>query len=226
MSVLIVEDDPGIVRLLERGLAAHGYQPLSTGNGEDGAVLAQEESVELVLLDISLPGLDGHGVLERIRAVRPGLPVLMLTARDELQDKVGALDAGADDYLTKPFALDELLARMRVLERRNEQSHPSDLTAGDLHVDLLSRRVRRGDKNIELSSREFALFEYFVRHRGQVISRAQLLSAIWHYSFDPGSNVVEVYVGYLRRKIDRPGEPSLITTVRGFGYCFEPPADA
>lgn len=224
MRILIVEDEPAIVRFLERGLNAHGYQVLSADNGEDGVRLAVEDSIDLVLLDISLPKLDGHDVLRRIRSRRPGLPVLMLTARDGLQDKVGALNSGADDYLTKPFVFEELLARIRALSRRADQQRSSQITAGDLGIDLLSRHAWRGDKKIELSSREFALLEYFMRHPGQVLSRQQILSAVWDYvAFDPGSNVVDVYVRYLRHKIDHPGEPSLITTVRGSGYRLDPP---
>ncbi len=148
----------------------------------------------------------------------------MLTARDNLQNKVSALDAGADDYLTKPFAFEELLARIRALTRRTDQPQASLIEAGGLRVDLLSRRTWRGDKQVDLSAREFALLEYFMRHPGQALSRQQILSAIWDYAFDPGSNVVDVYVRYLRRKIDRRGEPSLIETVRGVGYRFDPPA--
>ena len=226
MRVLIVEDEPGIVSFLERGLAAHGHQPVSTDNGEEGARRAAfDDSVDLVLLDIMLPGLSGHEVLKRIRTRRPELPVLMLTARDDLQNKVGALDAGADDYLTKPFAFEELLARIRALTRRTDQPRASLIEAGDLRVDLLSHRVWREGKQIELSSREFALLEYFMRHPGQALSRQQILSAIWDYAFDPGSNVVDVYVRYLRRKIDRPGESSLIETVRSVGYRFNPPQE-
>ena len=224
MRILIVEDEAGIVRFLERGLAAHGYQPLSAGNGEDGVRMAEDEAVDLVLLDIMLPGLDGQEVLKRIRARRPELPILMLTARDNLQNKVSALDAGADDYLTKPFAFEELLARIRALTRRSDQPQGSMIEVGGLRVDLLSHRAWRGDKQITLSAREFALLEYFMRHPGQALSRQQILSAIWDYAFDPGSNVVDVYVRYLRRKIDRPGDPSLIETVRGVGYRFDPPA--
>ena len=226
MRVLIIEDEPAIVRMLERGLSAHGHRCISADNGEDGARLAVQEDVDLVLLDIMLPGLSGREVLKRIRFRRPGLPVLMLTARDDMQNKVGALDSGADDYMTKPFAFEELLARMRALVRRADQPQASRLEAGDLQVDLLSRRVVRGGKQVEISAREFALLEYFMRHPGQVLSRQQILSAIWDYTFDPGSNVVDVYVRYLRRKLDRRGEASLISTVRGAGYRFEPPAPA
>jgi DNA-binding response OmpR family regulator len=223
MRVLIVEDDPAIARFLERGLAAHGYRSISADNGQDGVLMAANESVDFVLLDIMLPGMDGQEVLRRIRARRPSLPILMLTARDEVRDKVSALDGGADDYLTKPFDLDELLARMRALTRRAEQPQASRIEMGDLKMDLRSHRVWRGEKSVDLSSREFALLEYLVRHSEQVLSRQQMLSAVWDYAFDPGSNVVDVYVSYLRNKLDRPGEPSLISTVRGAGYRFEPP---
>ena len=223
MRILIVEDDPAIARFLERGLAAHGHRSINVDNGQDGVMMATDESVDFVLLDIMLPGMNGQEVLKRIRARRPGLPILMLTARDELRDKVSALDGGADDYLTKPFDLDELLARMRALVRRADQPQASRIELGDLKMDLRSHRVWRKDKLVDLSSREFALLEYFVRHRGQVLSRQQILSGVWDYAFDPGSNIVDVYVRYLRTKLDRPGEQSLIKTVRGAGYRFEPP---
>jgi len=197
MRILIVEDEPGIIRFVERGLEAHGHQTVSAEPGEDGVLLAMDESLDLVLLDISLPVLDGHRVLARIRARRPALPVLMLTARDDLQNKVSALNAGADDYLTKPFAFEELLAH----------------------------RAWRGDEPLDLTSREFALLEYFMRHPGHVLSRMQILDAVWDQDYDPGSNVVDVYVRYLRRKIDPPGDGrSLIATVRGTGYRFDPPS--
>ena len=214
------------MRFLERGLAAHGHSTVSADNGEDGVLLARDESVELILLDIMLPLMDGHRVLERIRLRRPDVPVLMLTARDDLRNKVDALDAGADDYLTKPFDLEELMARMRALTRRADQPQGAKIVAGDLEVDLRSRRVWRGGKLIDLSSREFALLEYLMRHPGQVLSRQQILSAVWDYDFDPGSNVVDVYVSYLRSKLDRRGAPSLIQTVRGSGYRFEKPVTA
>jgi DNA-binding response OmpR family regulator len=223
MRVLIVEDDPAITRFLKRGLAAEGHQSISADNGQDGVLMAADELVDFVLLDIMLPGMDGQEALRRIRARRPGVPVLMLTARDEVRDKVSALDGGADDYLTKPFDLEELSARMRALVRRADQPEGSRIEVGDLKIDLRSHRVWRGEKSVELSSREFALLEYFVRHSGQVLSRQQILSAVWDYAFDPGSNVVDVYVSYLRNKLDRRGEPSLIATVRGAGYRFERP---
>ncbi len=225
MKILVVEDEAAIVRFLERGLAAHGHHVLSTGNGEEGVRLAAEDAVDLVLLDIKLPGLDGQKVLTLIRAGRPNLPVIMLTARDDLENKVGALDAGADDYLTKPFAFEELLARIRAVSRRADRPTQTRLQLQDLAIDLLSRRVWRGERQVELSSREFALLEYFMRHPRQVLSRQQILSAVWDYAFDPGSNVVDVYVRHLRNKIDRRGEPSLIQTVRGAGYRFDPRTD-
>jgi DNA-binding response OmpR family regulator len=226
MRILTIEDDPGIVRVLERGLAPHGHQVVSADNGDDGIQLALDPSVELVLLDISLPALDGYQVLEQIRARRPTLPVIMLSARDGLHSKVGALNAGADDYVTKPFAFEELLARIRAVSRRHAQPLPTRLQTGDLHVDLLARRVSRSGKTVDLSSREFALLEYLVRHSGQVLSRQQILEAVWEYDFDGESNVVDVYIRYLRRKIDIAGEPSLISTLRGSGYRFDPPAGA
>src|SRR3712207_3903147 len=206
MQILMVEDEPQIVRMLVRGFAAHGYRCISADNGVDGLRMAVEEDVELVLLDIMLPGLSGNQVLRRIRLRKPNLPVLMLTARDETNHKVLALNSGADDYLTKPFVFEELLARVRVLLRRANQPQASKLQAGDLEVDLLSRRVERDGRRIELSGREFALLEYFMRHPHQVLSRQQILSAVWDYAFDPGSNVVDVYVSYLRSEERRVGK--------------------
>ena len=219
MRILAVEDEPAILRMLERGLTGAGHQVITASNGEDGAILAIEESVDIVLLDISLPELSGHEVLSRIRARRPELPVLMLTARDDLDNKVRALDGGADDYLTKPFAFDELLARIRALTRRSDQASGTQLEVGDVRLDVLARRAWRGERVIELSNREFTLLEYLLRHPSQVLSRTQILFAVWEYDADPSSNVVDVYIRYLRRKL---GEPSPITTVRGSGYRYDP----
>ncbi len=222
MRVLAVEDEPRVLRVLERGLSQAGYQVATADNGEDAVELADDDSIELVVLDIALPGMDGHQVLERIRARRPALPVLMLTARDDLAHKVRALDAGADDYLTKPFAFEELLARIRALTRRADQPRGAALEAGDLRMDLLARRAWRGDRAVELSNREFALLEYLVRHPNQALSRSQILFAVWEYDYEPGSNVVDVYIRYLRRKLSPDGEPSPIVTLRGAGYRFDP----
>ena len=223
MRILIIEDESAIAKVLDRGLRAHGHQVLIAERGEEGLILAGDESVDLVILDIALPGLNGHQVLERIRADRPRLPVLMLTARDDLKNKVDALNAGADDYLTKPFAFEELLARIRAVTRRADQPESAQIVAGKLRLDMLAQRAWRDEELIELSRREFSLLEYFMRHPHQVLSRQQILSAVWEYDFDPESNIVDVYVLYLRNKIDEPGEPSLITTVRGAGYRFDPP---
>jgi len=219
MRILAVEDEPAILRMLERGLEGAGHQVVTADNGEDGAALALDETVDLVLLDISLPELDGYGVLARIRGKRPDLPVLMLTARDDIVNKVRALDRGADDYLTKPFAFEELLARIRALSRRSDQASSTDIEVGGVRLDLLGRRAWRGDRLVELSTREFELLEFLLRHPGQVLSRTQILFAVWEYDADPASNVVDVYVRYLRQKL---GEPSPISTVRGAGYRFDP----
>ena len=211
---------------LERGLAAQGYQVLAVASGQDGAGLAVQEDVDFVVLDLGLPDLDGHQVLSRIRAQRPDLPVLMLTGRDDVTSKVQALDSGADDYLTKPFAFAELVSRIRARLRGAGQPESRMLELGDLRLDLRARRVWRSGQALDLTAREFALLEYLVRNRGAIVSRQQILSAVWEYDFDPSSNVVDVYIRYLRRKIDRPREASLVTTVRGVGYRFEPQAAA
>ena len=223
MRILIIEDDEAIARVLQRGLRAHGHQTVLAETGEDGVLLSTDETVELTILDISLPGLNGHQVLERIRSSRPRLPVLMLTARADLDSKVKALNAGADDYLTKPFAFEELLARIHAVTRRLDQPESSQIRAGQLRLDLLAQRAWRGDELVELTAREFALLKYFMRHPNQVLSRQQILDSVWEYDFDPESNIVDVYVRYLRNKIDAPNHPSLIITVRGAGYRFEPP---
>ncbi|MBP8947393.1 MAG: response regulator transcription factor [Candidatus Promineofilum sp.] len=223
MRILIIEDDEAIARVLQRGLRAHGHQTVLAETGEDGVLLSTDETVELTILDISLPGLNGHQVLERIRSSRPRLPVLMLTARADLDSKVKALNAGADDYLTKPFAFEELLARIHAVTRRLDQPESSQIRAGHLRLDLLAQRAWRGDEMVELTAREFALLRYFMRHPNQVLSRQQILDSVWEYDFDPESNIVDVYVRYLRNKIDAPNHPSLIITVRGAGYRFEPP---
>jgi len=226
MRILLIEDEPALARMVQRGLAAHGHQLLHAESGEDGLLFLAAEPTDLVLLDVLLPGRDGHQTLAEIRRVRSDLPVIMLTARDDLPSKVSALDGGADDYVTKPFAFEELLARIRALTRRAEQQQSATIDLGDLRIDLLAHKVTRGGRVIDLSRREFALLEYFARNHGRLLSRQQILSAVWEYDFEGESNVVDVYVRYLRQKLDRPGELSLFTTVRGSGYRFDPPVAA
>jgi len=223
MRILLIEDELAITRMVERGLAAHGHQVLSAENGEDGLLIVASEQLDLVLLDIGLPDLSGHEILREIRRQRSDLPVIMLTARDDVESKVSALDGGADDYITKPFSYEELLARIRARTRDTGQRQSSTLELGDLTIDLQAHRVWRAGDHIDLSRREFALLEYFARNRGRLLSRQQILTAVWDYEFEGESNVVDVYVRYLRNKLDREGEPSLFSTIRGSGYRFDPP---
>ncbi len=220
MLVLVIEDDARIASFVQRGLEGEGHRVVTAPSGEDGLVQAVDPGVDLVVLDLTLPGMDGTEVLRRLRRMAPDLSVLVLTARDAVADKVRVLDAGASDYITKPFALDELLARVRVLARRQGQASGARLEAGGVALDLRTRAAERDGTAIALSTREFNLLAYLMQHAGQVLSRAQILAAVWEVDFDPQSNVVDVYVRYLRRKIDAPDEPSRIESVRGAGYRF------
>lgn len=213
-SILIAEDEIRISSFVEKGLRAAGYMSTVCDDGVDAVHLALTDEFDLMLLDVGLPGIDGFEVLRRVRAVNPELPIIMLTARTSLQDTVEGLDGGANDYVPKPFKFDELLARIRVQLRDASPNQTPGLTAGDLTLDVRTRRATIGDHEVELSSREFALAEEFVRNHDQVLSREQLLSRVWGFDYDPGSNVVDVYVRYLRGKLgaDR------IETVRGMGY--------
>ncbi len=212
--VLIVDDEERIVSFVHRGLTAAGYVTSSTGLGLEAIEMVREGNIDLVLLDIGLPDISGFEVLSRLRAEGSTVPVIALTARDTARDVVAGLDGGADDYIPKPFTFDELLARIRARIRDRERAVPTRLEHGDLVLDLLERTATVGDHHIELSTREFTLAEELMRHAGQVLSREQLLSRVWGYDFDPGSNVVDVYVRYLRSKIG----PERIETVRGAGY--------
>jgi DNA-binding response OmpR family regulator len=214
VAILVVEDEAGIVAFVKRGFEAAGYAVLATDDGATGLALAQRDDVDLVVLDLGLPGLAGEEVLRRLRALRPGLPVIVLTAKSSVADRVANLDAGADDYVVKPFSFSELLARVRARLRTADQPLASTVQAGDLVLDLLTRRVAVGGRSVELSVREFALAEVLARHAGQVLSKTQLLDRVWGYDFDGGSNVVEVYVRHLRRKLG----PDRIETIRGAGY--------
>lgn len=220
VRILVVEDEAGIADFVSRALRAQGYQVDVCGDGPEGERRATDTAVDLVILDRLLPGRDGVDVLRGIRAAKPALPVIVLTALGEVADKVGALDAGATDYVTKPFAVDELLARVRAHLRSPSQPEATRLSAGGIDVDLISRDVRRDGRPVHLSAKEFELLVHFMRHPNQVLSRAQLLNGVWGYDFEPNTNVVEVYVGYLRKKLGEPGRPAPIETIRSAGYRF------
>ena len=212
--ILIAEDEPHIVRFLVKGLQAQGYTTAHVPDGNQALLLARTSQFDLLLLDLGLPGLDGLDVLARLRAGRARLPVIVLTARKGPDDIEAGLDGGADDYMGKPFRLAELLARVRLRLRPSHSPEVFVLSHGDLSLDLRTRQAQIGSKIIDLSAREYALAEMLIRHPGQVLSREQLLSHVWGYDYDPGSNVVDVYIRYLRNKIGA----SRITTVRGAGY--------
>ncbi|HZB85728.1 MAG TPA: response regulator transcription factor [Gaiellaceae bacterium] len=221
--ILIVEDEARIASFLEKGLRANGFATEIAADGAEALTRVRIGSYDLVILDLGLPGRDGLEVLRDLRERHAGLPVVILTARDSVRDTVSGLEGGADDYMTKPFRFEELLARVRVRLRGERGTEPTVLRNGDIALDLRTRQLVAGAETIDLSAREFALAEVFFRHPGQVLSRVQLLSQVWGYDFDPGSNVVDVYVGYLRRKL---GKDSIVS-VRGMGYRLErgsPPA--
>jgi two-component system, OmpR family, response regulator len=220
MRVLIVEDQVRMARLVRRGLAEEGHAADVAGTGEDALWLAQAHPYDAIVLDVMLPGLSGFETCRRLRSSGVWAPVLMLTARDGVEDRVTGLDAGADDYLTKPFSFAELLARLRALVRRGGVERPTELVVGDLKLDPATRRVRRGDAEIRLSPKEFALLETFMRRPGEVLTRLQLLEHAWDFAYENRSNVVDVYVRYLREKVDRPFGRESIETVRGVGYRF------
>ncbi len=222
MKVLIVEDDRRIASFLERGLAAEGYQVSVENDGRDGLERARQDDFELIILDRMLPYVDGLEITRLLREERRPAMILMLTAKDSLADKIEGLKGGADDYLTKPFAFDELLARLVALRRRrrSEVDHESQLTIGPLTLDPQSRRVSRDGEAISLTVREFDLLRYLMSNPDKVVSRQRLLNSVWEYGYDPGTKIVDVYVRYLRAKIDTEGNPSLIETVRGVGYMM------
>ncbi|MGH8952953.1 MAG: response regulator transcription factor [Acidimicrobiia bacterium] len=212
--ILIAEDEPGIASFLEKGLNAAGHTTMVVEDGLSAASAARDRDFDLLILDLGLPGMDGSDALAEIRARGERMPVIILTARSGVADTVAGLEGGADDYVTKPFSFEELLARVRVRLRDPGSPEQPELSVGDVVLDLKTRKVRVGGKEVELSAREFILAETLFRHPGQVLSRQQLLSNVWGYDFDPGSNVVDVYVGYLRKKLGK----DLIETVRGMGY--------
>jgi two-component system OmpR family response regulator len=218
MRILVVEDELKMARLLRRGLEEEGYAVDAALNGSDAVWMGTENDYDAIVLDLMLPDLDGFEVCRRLRGADRWAPVIMLTAKDGVPDRIEGLDAGADDYLTKPFSFAELLARLRSLMRRGQNERPAILAVGDLEMDPARHRVVRDGKTISLSAKEFALLEFFMRHPDEVLSRTRILEHVWDFAYEGDSNVVDVYVRYLRDKVDRPFGRSSIETVRGAGY--------
>ena len=221
MRLLVVEDEKKVARFIKQGLEEEGYAVDLAGDGEEGLAMSLDGVHDLFILDIGLPRRNGLQVLEELRKRKIATPVLLLTVRATIEDKVLGLDAGADDYLTKPFAFQELVARVRALLRRRIESSPVLLQFSDLTLDLARRAVYRSGEKIELTAKEFALLEYFLRNPGRVLTRTQIIEHVWDYDFDSGTNLVDVYVNYLRKKVDSGREPRLIHTVRGVGYVLK-----
>ena len=215
----MIEDEEKIAAFMRKGLKEAGYAVDLATDGDEGLELALTGDYDLLIVDIMLPGIEGISLIQRIRKRKPQIPALIVSARGDPADKVKGLDAGADDYLAKPFDFDELLARIRVLLRKRNAG-PQELCCADLHLDPRRRSASRGGNLIELSNKEYSLLEYLLYNQGQVLSRTQILNHVWQMDFDPGTNVVEVYIRYLRDKLDRDFEPVLIHTVRGTGYIL------
>jgi heavy metal response regulator len=221
MRILLVEDDRKVASFIRKGLTEEGYAVDVAHEGETGLLMGLDRLHDVIVLDVMLPGKPGFQVLRELRQAKVTTPVLLLTARDAVEDKVQGLDAGADDYLTKPFAFAELLARVRALLRRGKSAQFPALQVADLTLDPAARTVKRGGETIPLTNREFALLEYFLRNPGRVLTRTMIAEHVWDYSFDAGTNVIDVYVNYLRKKVDAGREPKLIHTVRGAGYVLK-----
>jgi DNA-binding response OmpR family regulator len=221
LYILVVEDEPRLAQVVRKVLEEEGHTVDTAYDGEEGLAMAMDGSPDVIVLDVLLPGIDGLEVCRRLRAGRVDTPILLLTALDAVEDRVRGLDAGADDYLPKPFALQELLARLRALGRRRVQARePDQLRTADLVLDLRRRRAERAGNVIDLSPKEFALLEFLMRNEDRVVTRTQILDHVWGYDYSPDSNLVDVYVTYLRRKIDRGHNRGLIRTVRGSGYAL------
>lgn len=217
MRILIVEDDDSVARFLTQATREAGYSPVTTDNGADAVSLATSESFDIILLDVMIPKLNGFEVARRLRTSKVMTPILIITARDALGDKIEGLDSGADDYIVKPFQIAELLARVRALLRRGASS-PALLTVGDLVLDPATRHASRAGKTIYLSATQYSLLEYLMRNAGRVVTRSMILQHVWQYDFDGNDNVLDVYISYLRSKIDKGSNMPLIHTVRGVGY--------
>ena len=221
--ILIIEDDEAILKFLRRGLAYEGYQVDTATDGQSGLTLARDTPPDLVVLDLMLPGIDGLEVARRLRA-GGSVPILILTAKDAVDDRVQGLDMGADDYMVKPFNLDELLARIRALLRRSQPSRPQALKFADLTLDTGTRQAYRGERTITLTAKEYELLELFMRHPRQVLTRDMIFDRVWGYDFGGESNIIEVYMRYLRQKLEVNEEPRLLHTVRGMGYVLREPS--
>ncbi|NPV85421.1 MAG: response regulator transcription factor [Anaerolineae bacterium] len=218
-KILLIEDDEAIVKVLRRGLAFEGYQVDIAYTGEGGLKSVRDNNPDLVILDLMLPGMDGLEVCQRLRTTS-NIPILILTAKDALQNRIEGLDSGADDYMVKPFELSELLARIRALLRRTQQERTPILSFADLTLDTASRQAKRGARVIPLTAKEYELLELFMRHPRQVLTRELIFDRVWNYDFGGESNVLDVYVRYLRQKLEKEGEPRLLFTVRGVGYVL------
>jgi heavy metal response regulator len=221
MRVLVVEDESKVASFIKKGLEGEGYVVDVASDGEEGLSMGLDRVHDLIILDVHLPGLNGFDVLQKLRGKRVTTPVLLLTVRATIEDKVLGLDSGADDYLTKPFAFQELLARVRALLRRRTDALQPVLQVADLTLDPVERSVYRGSEKIELTSKEFTLLDYFMRNPGRVLTRTMIAEHVWNYDFDSMTNVIDVYVNYLRKKIDRGKDTKLIHTVRGVGYVLK-----
>jgi len=223
MRILVVDDDARLCAVVARGLTEEGYAVDAAQAGEEGQYLAQVNDYDLILLDVMMPGLDGLSLCRKLREDGSSVPILMLTAKDAIPDRVAGLDSGADDYLVKPFAFDELVARVRALTRRSAPSRSPELALGELRLDTVSRRLTRSGEPTELTSKEYAVLEYFMRNPDAVITRGMIEEHAWNNDFDSVSNLVDVYIRRLRSKLDRPEERSVIETIRGAGYRMRTP---
>ena len=220
--VLLVDDDPAIRRAVSAGLELEGFTVVAASGGRAALEAAARMAPAVILLDLSMPDLDGLEVLERLRAGGDQVPVCVLSARDEVDDRVAGLQAGADDYVVKPFALEEVVARLHALLRRRPAGADEALQVADIRLDPRSRVARRGERELDLTRREFELLQLFLRHPGEILDRARLHEEVWGYTFDPGTNVADVFVGYVRRKLEQDGEPRVLHTVRGVGFVLRP----
>jgi len=221
MRILVVEDEKKVASFIKRGLEEENYEVETAGDGEEGLGMALERKYDMIILDWMLPKRDGMSLLKEMREKKIATPVLMLTAKDTVEDIVTGLETGSDDYLTKPFAFAELLARVKALIRRSEMDRGAELCFADLRIDPVTHKVWRADKEIDLTAKEYGLLEYFMRNPNQVLTRTMIADHVWDYTFDSFTNIIDVYVNYLRKKIDRDAPTKLIHTVRGIGYILK-----